>query len=462
MTMSGLRWPTKDEYDLAIQQWQQTVLDPDVRGGALAQDAMGISSFGGANLYVALYKIGDWMIRCFCSNPPNQTPPDIVERYRAIDRFCRGRAGTMTALLPSLLVEQGIMVGERIMPFVKMPFLVGTPPLGEFIADHYTDRPLMLQLRDAWLRMINELEVLSMAHGDLDLTNVLVEQRRSVLTLKLIDYDNIWIPELAGRPQTEYGHAAFQHPAFFASRTRRYDIDMDRFSALVIYIALDMLAHRPELYDEWHADESEQLLFSEADYQTFQLATSHFSQLRKLNRSEMWPFIDELIASLHEQRMPRSLPAIRASARQAPPTQPANAPMLLQQSLLLPQSIAIAEWGNKIYNGASAFDPVTQARPSNNNTPDHNAIPIPVVPAVPVATETPAAETQSPVVPGAAKSTMRIRLFVALFMMIIVGLIVVIVLLILTSTHIIALNSSFALPGLKGFSVGVQGGSRYA
>ncbi|HKV56938.1 MAG TPA: hypothetical protein VJO32_01605, partial [Ktedonobacteraceae bacterium] len=294
MALSGLRWPTKDEYDVAIQQWQATILDPDVRGGTLAQDAMGISSFGGANLYVALYKIGDWMIRCFCSNPPNATPSDIMERYRAIDRFCRGRASKMTALLPSVLVEQGIKVGERIMPFVKMPFLPGVPPLGEFIADHYTEKPLMVQLRDAWLRMIYELETAPMAHGDLDLTNVLVEQRGAALTLKLIDYDNIWIPELAGLPQTEYGHAAFQHPAFFTSRTRRYAVDMDRFSALVIFIALDMLAHRPELYDEWHADESEQLLFSEADYATFQLATSHFSQLRKFSRSEMWPYSDEL------------------------------------------------------------------------------------------------------------------------------------------------------------------------
>src|SRR5215467_1037633 len=111
MALSGLRWPTKDEYDVAIQQWQSTILDTDVRGGTLAQDAMGISAFGGANLYVALYKIGDWMIRRFCSNPPNATPSDIVERYRAIDSFCRGRASKMTALLPSLLVEQGIRVG---------------------------------------------------------------------------------------------------------------------------------------------------------------------------------------------------------------------------------------------------------------------------------------------------------------------------------------------------------------
>lgn len=449
MAISGLRWPTRDEYDLAIQHWQQTVLDSDVRGGMLAQDVMGISSFGGANLYVALYKIGDWMIRCFCTNPPNQTPPDIVERYQAIDSFCR-RAGNVTALLPTMLVERGIVVGERVLPFIKMPFLAGAPPLGEFIADHYSDAALMVQARDAWLRMIYELEAVPMAHGDLDLTNVLVQQRGSTLALKLIDYDNLWIPELAGRAQTEYGHGAFQHPTFFTARTRPYSLDMDRFAALVIYISLDMLAHRPELYDEWHADESEQLLFSEADYQAFQLATSHITQLRKLSRAEMWPYIDELMASLRDQRMPRSLPAIQASIRQAAQAQPAHTPTLSQQRLSLTQSMAVADWEKKIYNGASSFKPVMQPRPSNSNPVDDEAAP---VPAVSTPTETLAKQAQSPAPTISPNRSMRTRLFIALLALIIAALIVVIVLFILTSTHVIALNPGSALR-----ITGVQGG----
>jgi hypothetical protein len=456
MTISGLRWPTKDEYDLAIQQWQSTVLDPGVRVGTLAQDAMGISSFGGANLYVALYKIGGWMIRCFCSNPPHQTPPDILVRYRAIDHFCRTRAGKITALLPSLLVEQGIKVGERVLPIVKMPFLSGTPPLGEFIADHYTEMPVMLQLRDAWQRMIYELEAVPMAHGDLDLTNVLVEQHGSTLILKLIDYDNLWIPELADLPQTEYGHAAFQHPAFFGSRTRRYAADMDRFAALVIYIALDLLAHRPELYDEWHADESEQLLFSEADYLAFQLDSSHISQLRKLSRTEMRPYADELIASLYEQRMPLSLSGLTQISSELP----AYTPTSSQQSLSITKNMAVAEWGNKIYNGASDFKPVAPPRPSSSPL-DDAAVPIPLVPAAPAPTRAATTEKiQTSPAPAPAKQTMRIRLFVALFMLIIIGLIVMVVLLILFSTHILALHSSFALTGLQG--IFIQGGRWYA
>lgn len=442
MAISGLRWPTKDEYDLAIQQWQTTVLDPGVRGGTLAQDAMGISSFGGANLYVALYKIGGWMIRCFCSNPPHQTPPDILVRYRAIDHFCRTQGNKIPAMLPSLLVEQGIKVGERVLPIVKMPFLSGTPPLGEFIADHYTEKRVMLHLRDAWQRMISELEGVPMAHGDLDLTNVLVEQRGSTLALKLIDYDNLWIPELADLPQTEYGHAAFQHPAFFGSRTRRYAADMDRFAALVIYIALDLLAHRPELYDEWHADESEQLLFSEADYLAFQLDSSHISRVRKLSRAEMRPYADELIASLYEQRMPLSLSAIRSGLTQISSELSAYTPASSQQSLSTTKNMAVAEWGNKIYNGATDFTPVAPPKPIGSSPLDETAVPIPLLPAAPApAHATTAGKIQVP--PAPTKQTMRIRLFVALFMLIITGLIVIVVLLILFATHILSLHPGF-------------------
>src|SRR5438105_3221201 len=105
MTTSGLLWPTKDEYNLAIANWTSTVWDAELRSGNLAQDHLGICVF----------------------------------------------------------------------PIVKMPFLLGSPPLGEFIVDRYRDRVTMSRLSDAWLRMMHELESVSMAHGDLDLTNVLVE-----------------------------------------------------------------------------------------------------------------------------------------------------------------------------------------------------------------------------------------------------------------------------------------------
>ncbi|HVB23289.1 MAG TPA: hypothetical protein VNG51_15210 [Ktedonobacteraceae bacterium] len=309
MTTAGFLWPTKDEYDLAIARWQDTIFDPEVRGGLLAYDNMGICRFGGANLYVCIYKIGNWMVRCFCSKPSHAAPVDICERYMAIDRFCRKNANRVSALLPVTYLEQGIIVGSRTLPVVKMPFLTGCPSLGEFIMDNYTDRAIMQQLSDGWFRMIHELETAPMAHGDLDLSNVLVERGNawSGLTLKLIDYDNMWMPELVGRLQTEYGHANFQHPDFLPPQQRPYNVEMDRFSALVMYISLKALTVHPELYDAWGADESDRLLLAESDYLDSGLVGSHIMQLRELCSTDMHPYIDELQSSLRDSRMPRSL-----------------------------------------------------------------------------------------------------------------------------------------------------------
>ena len=350
MTTAGFLWPTKDEYDLAIARWQDTIFDPEVRSGLLAYDNMGICRFGGANLYVCVYKIGNWMVRCFCSKPTHAAPIDICERYMAIDRFCRKNASRVSALIPVTYLEQGIIVGTRSLPMVKMPFLVGCPSLGEFIMDNYSNRTMMQQLGDAWFRMIRELETAPMAHGDLDLSNVLIYRgdQRTGPTLKLIDYDNMWMPELAGRPQTEYGHANFQHPDFLPPRKRPYNVEMDRFSALAMYISLKALAAHPELYDAWGADESDRLLLAESDYLDAGLVGSHIMQLRDLCGSDMRPFIDELQASLRDSRMPRSLHDLANANSTAyisyrPPTSPRLQP---------PPSFSapVFKWSEAVYN----------------------------------------------------------------------------------------------------------------
>lgn len=357
MTMAGAPWPTRDEYDIAVARWTETIWDADIRSGTLAYDNMGICRFGGANLYVSIYKIGDWMVRCFCSKPgKKQTPLDIQERYQAIDRFGRTHAQRISALVPITYLEQGITVGMRVLPIVKMPFLTGCPSLGEFIMDSYYDHTTMQRLCAAWLRMIGELETASMAHGDLDLTNVLVQQTASELTLKLIDYDNTWIPELAGHGQTECGHIHFQHPQFLPPHPRPYSVEMDRFSALVMYISLKTLVTQPKLYEDWGADESERLLLVDTDYQNAGLAGSRLEQLRSLSSPDMYPYIDELSASLREARMPCSLTTLTQGAVLPHFTaQPMQTVRTMQpQRPAGPVAPARADWKNAVYN-ANAF-----------------------------------------------------------------------------------------------------------
>ncbi len=310
MTTAGELWPSKSEYDLAIANWTETLFDPALRSAKLDYDHLGIRRYGGANLYVCIYRIGDSLIRCFCANGQRQPPVDIRERYQAIAVFCQQMGQRVSALTPLTYHERGLLVGTRVMPLVKMPFLQNFPSLGEFIVDHYEEASAMQQLTIAWLRMLGELEAAQVAHGDLDLSNVLVEQHAAALSLHLIDYDNMWVPALAGRVQTEYGHQHFQHPAFLPPRARPYTPDMDRFSALVIYLVLCTLVRQPDLYDQWGADESERLLFSSRDYRTIDLADNRIRQLREQSTPDLLPFVDELLAALREGRMPRSLAQI--------------------------------------------------------------------------------------------------------------------------------------------------------
>ncbi len=367
MVMAKAFWPIKDEYDIAIARWTETVWDPAIRKGILAYDEMGICRFGGANLYVCIYKVGDWMIRCFCSNPSHPTPIDIQERYIAISQFCRLHMSQVSALIPVTYVQHGITVGKRTLPIVKMPFLVDCPSLGEFIMDHYQDPIIMQRLSDAWLSMIRELEAVSMAHGDLDLSNILVQQHNTHITLKLIDYDNIWIPELAGRSQTEYGHTNFQHPNFLPPKQRPYNSEMDRFSALVIYISLKSLASHPELYEEWGADESDRLLLSESDYQRAGLVGSRITQLRNLSDAEMYPYFDELDVSLREKCMPRSLSDIATSAiLVAQP--PALFPVQSQKFIAI-SAPAISIWKDAVYKTNTFSPPLPSIASKNTEIP---------------------------------------------------------------------------------------------
>jgi hypothetical protein len=356
MTTAGELWPSRDEYDLAVARWAETMLDPELRGGKLDYDHLGIRRYGGANLYVCIYKISDWMLRCFCSTDNRVPPADIRERYRAIAAFSEQASGRVSALARLTYHDQGVIVGPRLMPLVKMPFFAGCPSLGEFITDHYHESVVMQQLCDAWLRMVIEMEAASMAHGDLDLSNVLVDRRGPTLLLHLIDYDNTWIPALNGRSQTEHGHLHFQHPAFMPPNLRPFTADMDRFSALVIYISLRALVSQPQLYEHWGADESERLLFANMDYQNAEQPGNRIAQLQQLSAPDLHPYLDELQAALREQRMPRSLSVITTVALPPslsldgyhPPAPPIQAPVG-------PPPPPRALWHQARYNPQSSF-----------------------------------------------------------------------------------------------------------
>ncbi len=341
---ADLRWPTRDDYKFAIKDYQKNLLDASLlRQGEPKSMNTYILNFGHPDSHACIYHIGNTMIRCFCQADDHTYPPnDIFQRYRSLERFLAQNLSKLSAFVPVTYIPRGIRVNffDKIteahfktadMPFVTMEYVSGYS-LDTYILNTYTSEsqqangPQMSQklllLCDAWTRMIHEMEEARIAHGDLDLSNVFVQDdssKRSI-QLKLIDYDNTWIPEFErDYPLPEYGHRPFQHPAFYDTPNAIFNKEIDRFAALVIYISIKALALRPSLYKDFGVDDH-RLLFTPENYEDEQQnKPTRIRELKALRLDGLDDYIEELLNSLLENRMPASLDAIAAGQISKPP-----------------------------------------------------------------------------------------------------------------------------------------------
>ena len=115
-------------------------------------------------------------------------------------------------------------------PIIKMDWIEGKI-LEEFIKET-DDQDKIKKLSENFLKMVNTLEDLKIAHGDLHPKNILVDDE---LNLILVDYDCIYIDEFKGTKQPELGDPDCQHPN---RKHFEYNTKIDYFSNLVIYLAL--------------------------------------------------------------------------------------------------------------------------------------------------------------------------------------------------------------------------------
>ncbi|MCY2989228.1 MAG: formylglycine-generating enzyme family protein, partial [Planctomycetota bacterium] len=105
-----------------------------------------------------------------------------------------------------------------------------------------------------------------LAHGDLQHGNVLLVPVPGTekLSLKLVDYDGMFVPTLTGHQTGEVGHPNYQHPQRL--REGIFSAEIDRFSHLAIYTAIrSLIVGGGKLWLK--SDNGENLLFREADYQ---------------------------------------------------------------------------------------------------------------------------------------------------------------------------------------------------
>ena len=148
---------------------------------------------------------------------------------------------------------------------------------------------------------------------------------------------------LKGRQATETGHRAYQHPERSAED---YGLEIDRFSALVIYVSLAALERDASLWERFHTGDN--LIFVREDF--LQVGRSAIWQELRRVRSRT---IDQLAAAL-------------ATMAQQPPMKVSNLESILKNlaSFKFPTSIPASIPASTPAQRVAPKPPPTPAVPS--------------------------------------------------------------------------------------------------
>src|SRR2546428_2243451 len=324
--------PDLPEYHEAVQHPPRAFADPGLKAVTLELDRFGMpkpATGGNAVVYKAKEPGGflsfkkTWAIRCFL-----RPISDHAERYDAISKHLR------KVRLPYdvnfQFLKQGIQIRSTWFPIVKMQWADGDL-MHIHIEKHLRYPASLAALREKWVTLVRHLEAAQMAHGAFQHGNILVRGG----SIQLVDYDVISVPALRGRHATETGHRAYQHPE---RSGQDYGQEIDRFSALVIYLSLAALERDVTLWERFHTGDN--LIFVREDFQ--QLGRSAiWQQLRRIGSREIDQLaagvaamepqqplkvgnLDIVLKNLPSFQFPTSIPASTPAQRVAP--KPARVP----------------------------------------------------------------------------------------------------------------------------------------
>ncbi len=238
-----------------------------------------------------------YAVKCF-----TRYVPDQQARYRAISEKLAGLSSSALSQPWKVgfdYLPDAVLVGASRYPVLKMDWVQGTT-LSAWLDTHHGDSRGVDRLAELFAELISDLAVHGIGHGDLQHGNLLVADDG---TLRLLDYDGMFVPALAGHNGTERGHRNYQSPR---RGDHDFGADVDRFSAWVIYLALKSIAIDPGLWGQLHAPLGEYLLLTDEDFkdpstsQRFPALLSHsdgqIRSLAELVRGLVWHPLTDLPA----------------------------------------------------------------------------------------------------------------------------------------------------------------------
>ncbi|WP_405522712.1 hypothetical protein [Streptomyces canus] len=299
-TTGGVRkFPTGANYAEALQHPELCFRDPDLRHGTVQQSpVLGPKAISGnfASVFSVTALDGQrYALKCFTRDTST-----IGARYTAISAALRALdAGSLSQPWPVRFefLEQGVLALGDWFPVVRMAWVQGTD-LISWIDRHRHDSAAVHALADHFLALVGDLEDHGIAHGDLQHGNILVADDS---TLRLVDYDGMYVPALKGEAATENGHRNYQSPQ---RGSADFGPAMDRFSAWLIHLSLLAVATDPGLWTQLHDTQGEYLILSEPDFKdpatslAWPLLLGHSDQRLRAEAARIQGFLGQRCSTL--------------------------------------------------------------------------------------------------------------------------------------------------------------------
>ena len=258
-----MSWPLPSDFRTMLQNPRVAFRDPQLQACEIERDALGQPrpwSGAFAVVYKAILPGGQRpvAVRAFSSQSPERQ-----QRYDSIARHLQCR--DVPCLVHFEYQHDGIRsAGDgRWYPLVVMQWVDGQT-LFEWVGSkcRVGKGPSLAKAARHWLRLLRDLDRAEVAHGDLQHANVMVTRRGR---LRLVDYDGMGVPELWGQRNLEIGVRPYQHPQ--RGESTLLGPELDRFSSIVIYLALQATAADPSLWQKHVGSRShDKLLFREEDF----------------------------------------------------------------------------------------------------------------------------------------------------------------------------------------------------
>ena len=249
-----MAWPNIRDFSNALLNPDVCFNDPELSDGQVERHPIKRTPVVWPGSFASVYKITaddgqNFAVRCF-----TREVRDHQSRYNRLSQYLQ------TADPPGFVEfdyqPKGIRVGADWYPIVKMEWVNGQT-LDKFVENNLPNPSALKRISDQWREIAGELQRLPAAHNDLQHGNIIIQPDKSI---RLVDYDGIFLPQFQGNGSPEIGHSNFQHPQRSPSD---YAAHIDNFPALVIYLSLLAVAANPGLWQHYNDDN---LIFTKNDF----------------------------------------------------------------------------------------------------------------------------------------------------------------------------------------------------